>query len=111
MDNRRFERSADFLKTAKLQKKRKEKIASRNKGKKKTTNTVKHKPIKESKNRMSNYKYSSRNVRTSCRNCGKKLMGKPLENHEAICTAKRYSHGYRGQGYSGNSGQGRLFHD
>ena len=44
---------------------------------------------------------------TNCKNCGRNFPS--LRNHESICTAKRYSHGYRGQGYSGNSGQGRLF--
>ena len=42
-----------------------------------------------------------------CKNCGRSFPS--LKNHEAICTAKRYSHGYKGQGYSGNSGQGKLF--
>ena len=51
---------------------------------------------------------SSSSNHSTCRNCGRSFPS--LKNHESICRAKRYSHGYRGQGYSGNNGQGR-FHD
>lgn len=102
------DRRSKLLENAKLQKQRKEKVANRSNNKKKDANQVKSKPVKESQNLSSNSSLSRRNIATSCRNCGKKLMGKPLQNHESICTAKRFSHGYRNQGYSGNNGRGRF---
>ena len=51
--------------------------------------------------------HSIKSSQANCKNCGRSFPS--LTNHESICNAKRYSHGYRGQGYSGNSGQGKLF--